>query len=144
MQPTAAILDRIGGAATLRGVVARFYDLIETDPRGARILQMHLRGHGLSHVRAEQFDFMSGFLGGPRLYAERHGHMNLREIHDHVPIRSRDAEDWLALMDRALDEAGIDDAEALERIRATLRRAALMLVNTSDDITHLPDRPTRS
>lgn len=124
----ASVYEEIGGEAALRAVVERFYDLIETDPRGAVILGQHLRGHGIAHVREEQFAFMAGFLGGPRLYAERHGHMNLREIHDHLPIRPQEAEDWLALMDQAIAETGLAGG-VIERARPALRRAALLLVN---------------
>ena len=54
--------------------------------------------------------------------------MNLREIHGHVEIRTQDAEDWLAVMDRAMAETGV--AEPMRgQIAATFRRAALMLVN---------------
>jgi hemoglobin len=54
--------------------------------------------------------------------------MNLREIHAHVEIRRQDAEDWLAVMDRAMAETGVADRERAE-IMATFTRAALMLVN---------------
>jgi hemoglobin len=57
-----------------------------------------------------------------------HGHMNLREIHAHVEIRRQDAEDWLAVMDRAMVDTGVGEREQAE-IMATFRRAALMLVN---------------
>ena len=126
MQP---MIDRIGGEEKVHLLVNRFYDLIETLPEGAAIMEMHLKGHGLSHVRPEQFNFLCGFFGGRRYYHERHGHMNLREIHAHVEIRTQDAEDWLALMDRALRETGVADQDRGE-IMATFRRAALMLVNT--------------
>jgi hemoglobin len=89
---------------------------------------MHQRGHGLSHVRPEQFNFLCGFFGGRRYYHEAHGHMNLREIHAHVEIRARDAEDWLAVMERAMVETDVAEKERGE-IMATFRRAALMLVN---------------
>lgn len=131
-----SVLDDIGGEATLRALVKRFYDLIETAPQGARILDLHLQGHGLAHVRAEQADFLSGFFGGHRLYAERHGHMNLREIHAHVPIHPQDAADWLACMTRALDDTGIQ-GPARQRIDAAFDRAAHVLVNR-------PDQPNRS
>lgn len=121
------MIDRIGGEAALQALVTRFYDLVESEPLGARIVQMHLEGHGLSHVRPEAFDFLSGFFGGRRYYAEHHGHMSLREIHDHVAIRLEDAEAWLALMDRAMAET-IPQAEA-KQIGAAFRRAALALVN---------------
>lgn len=124
------MINRIGGEAKVHDLVDHFYDLIETLPQGRAIMEMHLKGHGLSHVRPEQFDFLCGFFGGRRYYHERHGHMNLREIHAHVEIRRQDAEDWLAVMDRAMAETGVADLERTE-IMATFRRAALMLVNTT-------------
>jgi hemoglobin len=123
------MIDRIGGEAQVQLLVNHFYDLIETLPQGATIMAMHQRGHGLGHVRPEQFDFLCGFFGGRRYYQERHGHMNLREIHAHVEIRAQDAEDWLAVMDRAMAETSVPPAERT-LIMATFRRAALMLVNT--------------
>jgi hemoglobin len=124
------MIDRIGGEEQVQLLVNHFYDLIETLPQGAAIMAMHQKGHGLSHVRPEQFDFLCGFFGGRRYYQERHGHMNLREIHAHVDIHRQDAEDWLAVMDRAMVDTGVAEKERAE-IMATFRRAALMLVNVA-------------
>lgn len=125
MQP---VINRIGGEDTVRDLVERFYDLVETLPEGAQILHLHFRGHGLAHVRGEQFEFLTAFFGGRRTFAERHGHMNLREMHAHVPIRPEDAEDWLYCMDLALTDTGV--AEPLRgQIFQTFGRAARMLVN---------------
>jgi len=127
-----AVIDRIGGEPTVRDLVARFYDLIETEPEAAAILRLHFRGHGLRHARAEQFDFLCGFFGGRRYYAERHGHMNLREIHAHLPVRPSDAEAWLSCMDMALNDTGIP--EPLKgQIAKTFARAARMLVNRPEE-----------
>ena len=123
------MIDRIGGEGQVHQLVNHFYDLIESLPQGRAIMEMHLKGHGLSHVRPAQFEFLCGFLGGQRYYHERHGHMNLREIHAHVEIRKADAEDWLAVMERAMVETGVAERERGE-IMPTLQRAALMLVNT--------------
>lgn len=122
------MIDRIGGEQKVQMLVDHFYDLIETLPQGQAIMQMHLQGHGLSHVRPAQFDFLCGFFGGRRYYHERNGHMNLREIHAHVEIRKADAEDWLAVMDRAMTEVGVADPMRSD-LSAAFRRAALMLVN---------------
>lgn len=122
------MIHRIGGEDRARLPVDTFYDLIETLPQGGAILDKHLRGHGMSHVRSAQFEFLCGFLGGRRHYAERHGHMNLRDIHAHVGIRPQDARDWLAVMGRALAETGVGVGDSA-RIMQTLRRAALSLVN---------------
>jgi len=123
-----AMIERIGGEPRVRAMVERFYDLIETVPQGRTIMEMHLKGHGLAHVRPEQFEFLCGFFGGRRYYHEKHGHMNLREIHDHVEIRTQDAEDWLELMEQAMAEPGVPQAAA-KQIMAAFRRAALSLVN---------------
>ena len=126
------VIEEIGGEATVRALVECFYDLIETAPEGADILNLHFQGHGLAHVRLEQFDFLCGFFGGRRYYAERHGHMNLRELHAHVPIRLQDAENWLRCMARALDDTSIH-GPARTRIEVAFDRAARMLVNQTGD-----------
>ena len=127
------MIDRIGGEGQVRLLVNHFYDLIESLPQGRAIMEMHMKGHGLSHVRPEQFNFICGFFGGQRYYHERHGHMNLREIHAHLEIRAEDAEDWLAVMDRAMAETGVPAPEQAE-IMATFRRAALILVSHAPEV----------
>ena len=122
------MIDRIGGEAAVQGIVDHFYDLIESLPQGKQIMSLHLQGHGLAHVRPAQFEFLCGFFGGRRYYQERHGHMNLREIHAHVPIRPQDAEDWLAVMDKALTDCAVPDPMK-GQIMQTFTRAANMLVN---------------
>jgi hemoglobin len=129
---TQTVLDQLGGEDTLRQLVNRFYDLIETQPEAHDLLRLHFRGHGMEHTRDEQTDFLNGFLGGRQYYKEKHGHMDVREIHAHIPIRTADAEQWLATMDQALDDCGHTGAH-IDKIRATLRRVALMLVNEVDD-----------
>lgn len=122
------MLDQIGGEAGLRKLVAHFYDLVETEPEAARLLALHMDGHGLAHTREEQFNFMSGFMGGRQHYLEKHGHMNVRDIHAHVPIFGEDAGLWLSVMDRALTDL-VHLGPKTDRLRATLRKVALMLVN---------------
>ena len=107
------------------------YDLMETMPEAAQIHRLHFRGHGIDHTRKQQVDFMIGFMGGRQYYMEKHRHMNVKEIHAHVPIEMQDAEDWLALMDRALAELGHTGAH-IERLRATFRRVAMILVNDGE------------
>ncbi len=126
------MLDTVGGEVVLRQLVNDFYDLIETIPEGATIKKLHLRGHGLDHVREEQFNFLTGFLGGRRYYQEKHGHMDLRRMHAHVPIALQDANDWLECMDRALTMNHLAGPE-IDRLRMILRRICLMLVNDLAD-----------
>ncbi|RRH87864.1 cyanoglobin [Mesorhizobium tamadayense] len=123
-----SLLSQIGGETVLRGLVNSFYDLIETDPRGKSLLRLHFRGHGVDHAREEQFNFLCGFLGGRRHYLEKHGHMDVRLMHVHVPISAADAEDWVALMDQAI--AGMQlSGPPVDKMRVAFRRVALTLVN---------------
>ena len=126
---TQCMLEHIGGDAVLRKLVNDFYDQVEVLPQGEKLRLLHARGHGLMHAREEQFNFMSGFMGGRRHYMEKHGHMNLKQIHEHLPITTKDAEDWLFCMDRALEMNALEGAE-VAKLRQTLRRACMMLVNT--------------
>lgn len=123
-----SMIDRIGGEPKVHELVDHFYDLIETLPQGQGILEMHLKGHGLAHVRTAQFEFLCGFFGGRQYYHEHHGHMNLREIHAHVDIRRQDAEDWLAIMDKTMSDSCIA-VELRRKLHTTFHRAAMMLVN---------------
>ncbi|PVA09476.1 cyanoglobin [Pelagivirga sediminicola] len=128
---TETVLDKLGGEDALRQLVEHFYDLVESRPEGAQIVRLHMDGHGIAATREQQFNFLCGFFGGRHYYKELHGHMNVKLIHEHIPILQKDAEDWLGLMDRALADLGHSGAH-VERIRATLRRVALVLVNDGE------------
>lgn len=128
---TTKMIDVIGGETRLIKLVDEFYDLIETIPEGQNIKKLHLRGHGLGHVRIEQFNFLSGFLGGRRYFEEKHGHMNVKLMHAHVPISRKDAEDWLSVMDMALEKNGLRGAQ-IDKLRKSFRNVALLLVNEDE------------
>ncbi len=65
---TQTVLDQIGGEDALHDLVEHFYDLVETLPEGRQILSLYLQNHGLAHTRVEQFNFLSGFMGGQQYY----------------------------------------------------------------------------
>ena len=134
------LIDEIGGEDSLRKLVTDFYDLIETIPEGENIRKLHARGHGVPHARQEQFNFLSGFMGGRRYYEERHGHMDVKLMHAHVPISLGDAEDWLTCMDRALTMNQLEGPE-IDRLRQVFRRICMMLVNDLADWGMSPGSP---
>lgn len=120
--------DQLGGAEAVRALVTRFYDLVETMPEAEPLRIMHLRGHGLAHARQEQFAFMSGFLGGPHLYAEQHGHANVRQMHAHLVIDAEARDAWLACMLAALNELDVD-GDLKSTLMLNFTRVATMLQN---------------
>lgn len=126
------MLEDIGGETSLKELVETFYDLIETLPEGSNLRRLHSRGHGIDHARVEQFNFLSGFMGGRQYYLEKHGHMDVKKMHEHVPIRPEDAENWLMCMTKALADEG-HKGPHVDRLHAVFRRVALILVNDVPD-----------
>ena len=105
-----------------------FYDIVERDPAGASLMAMHNQGHRLAHAREVQFEFLSGFLGGPQLYLERHRHSNVRRMHAHLAIGTTERDSWLICMDRALT-AVVADPETRGLLMSHFSRVAEALRN---------------
>jgi hemoglobin len=123
------LYDLVGGAEGINRLVETFYDIVETEPEGAPLHILHLRGHGVAHSRIEQFLFLSGFFGGPQLYLERHGHANVRQMHAHVEITPEARDAWLACMSMAIDKVGLR-SELKAQMMAPFTRVANVLVNS--------------
>lgn len=102
------LYKELGEEEGVRTLVEAFYDIIEQDEDAHELHLLHLRGHGVAHSREEQFNYLSGFFGGPSRYVQKHGHSRLTEIHAHVPIGPEMRDLWLRCMERAIDQVGID------------------------------------
>jgi hemoglobin len=81
----------IGGAAPVRALIDRFYDLMDTVPEYYVIRKLHPAD--LSGSRNKLYMFLSGWLGGPPLYTDKFGHPMLRARHlpFAIGIAERDA-----------------------------------------------------
>ncbi len=97
--------EALGGEAGLQAVVDRFYALMDTEPEYAELKASH--GGDTRQAAQRLFEFLSGRLGGPNLYFERHGHPRLRMRHMHVAIGPAERDQWVACMDRAMTEVGV-------------------------------------
>jgi hemoglobin len=102
--PTNLPYEAIGGEAGVRGLVEAFYDTIARE--SPSLLEMH--GGDLTQSRERLFEFLSGWLGGPQLFIERHGHPRLRMRHAHVRIDQAGVEEWMRCMRVAMDARGIE------------------------------------
>jgi hemoglobin len=122
----------LGDEEGLRRLVETFYDIVEQDPEAAELHLLHRRGHGVAHSREEQFNYLSGFFGGPNRYVLKHGHSRLVEIHEHVPIGPRMRDIWLACMVKAMAKIGIE-GELKDEVMAHFRRAAETSRNRDSD-----------
>lgn len=98
--------ERLGGDAKLKALVARFYALMDSEPEYAGIRQLH--PPSLAGAIDKLYMFLSGWLGGPPLYMEKHGHPMLRARHLPFAIGESERDQWMSCMTRAMAEEGVD------------------------------------
>lgn len=120
--------QQIGGAAALRHLVERFYALMDQRPDARAIRALHPAD--LTQSRERLFMFLSGWLGGPPLYTERHGPPRLRRDHMAFPIDTAARDAWMACMTQALDEQ-VEDQTLRTQIIAAFFKTADFLCNQS-------------
>ena len=96
----------IGGEDRVRALVDGFYDHMDADAEYATIRALHPAD--LAESRQKLHDFLCGWLGGPPLYMQKHGHPRLRMRHAPFPIGELERDQWLGCMARAMDDLSID------------------------------------
>ncbi|MDD5297074.1 MAG: group II truncated hemoglobin [Rhodocyclaceae bacterium] len=121
----------IGGEPTVRALVKRFYQLMDELPEAWEIRKLHPQD--LSGSEEKLYLYLTGWLGGPQLYVERHGHPRLRSRHLPFPVDSRARDQWMLCMRMALEENVAD-----EGIRAKLAQS---LQDLADFMRNMPDAP---
>lgn len=127
--PAPTPFEQLGGDAGVRRLVERFYDLMDTAPEAATIRRLHAMS--LKASRDKLHLFLTGWTGGPQVYVEKFGHPRLRMRHFPFAIGSRERDEWLWCMDRALDEQEMPDA-----LRTMLRQK---LHGLADHMRNRPD-----
>ena len=98
--------DSLGGDAAVRRLVDRFYDLMDSVPDYYVIRKLHPAD--LAGSRDKLYMFLSGWLGGPPLYAEKYGHPMLRARHLPFAIGIAERDAWLACMKQAMQDCNIE------------------------------------
>jgi hemoglobin len=96
----------MGGEGQVRALVDRFYDLMDLEPAYKELRDAH--GSTLQDARDKLFWFLCGWLGGPDHYQQRFGHPRLRMRHMPFSIGILERDQWLACMDQAMGDIGVD------------------------------------
>jgi hemoglobin len=125
----ASLYEAVGGAERLRAIVHRFVSELDTLPSAGplrRLFAADLRVH-----EQRLFEFLSGWLGGPALYTQRHGLPNLRARHRHLPIGNAERDQWLLCMRRAL-ATEVPAVEVRARLDAAFWTMACSLRNCDE------------
>ncbi|MGG2475868.1 group II truncated hemoglobin, partial [Rhizobium sp. BR5] len=123
---TITLYEAIGGDATVRALTRRFYELMDTLPEAAHCRAIHPAD--LSGSESKFYDYLTGYLGGPPVYVEKHGHPMLRRRHFAAPIGPAERDEWLLCFRRAMDET-IENVKLREIIWAPVERLAFHMQN---------------
>lgn len=107
MTETITLYEAIGGDATVRALTDRFYDLMDSLPEAARCRAVH--PPDLTGSRQKLYDYLTGYLGGPPVYVEKHGHPMLRRRHFIASIGPEERDEWLLCFRLAMQETIASD-----------------------------------
>lgn len=118
---TPSLYQELGGAPALRDLVAAYLSELDTNPQLRPLRALYPQS--LAHYRERMVEFLSGWLGGPPLYLQRHGLPMLRERHVSLAIGAAERDHWLACMSAALNRT-VPDAGLRERLEAAFWRLA--------------------
>ncbi|MEX0581098.1 MAG: globin [Mycobacterium sp.] len=121
--------DAVGGAATFRAIVSRFYELVSTD----EVLRPLYPDDDLDGAEERLLMFLEQYWGGPRTYSDQRGHPRLRMRHAPYRIGFLERDAWLRCMHTAIasiDSVTLDDEHRRELVDY-LEMAAQAMVNST-------------
>ena len=107
-------------------LIGAFYAQVPADP----ILGPMYPADDLTGAEQRLRDFLIGRFGGPPRYVAQRGHPRLRMRHAPFAIDTAARDRWVALMDRALEQAQLP-AEATSLLREFFHGTATFMINRS-------------
>ena len=107
-------------------LIRAFYAQVPNDP----ILGPMYPPQDLAGAEQRLRDFLIGRFGGPPRYIEQRGHPRLRMRHVPFAIDAAAHNQWVTLMDRALDETKLPD-EVTALLREFFHGVATFMINRS-------------
>lgn len=117
-----------GGIEGLRRLVTEFYRVMDEQPEAAQLRSLH--GESLELASDKLACFLSGWLGGPKLFSEKYGAIALPAFHAQWPISEQLSQSWLNCMAQAVALQPFAPAFA-EYLLAQLRVPAQRIVQAS-------------
>jgi hemoglobin len=120
------VYERIGEDGFAR-LVRAFYARVPTD----EVLGPMYPPDDLAGAEERLRDFLVGRFGGPPRYVEQRGHPRLRMRHMPFAIDQRARDRWMALMERALQEAQLPP-DVADLMRQFLGQVATFMINRGE------------
>ena len=112
---------QILGEDGIRRLTNTFYDIMDTLPEAAELRAMHAQD--LTPMKEKLAEYLTGWMGGPPLYANKYGTVCMTTPHEPYHIGPQERDQWLLCMDKALEEIGASE-ELVEMLKVPLFRIA--------------------
>lgn len=93
--------ERVGGEKVIKALAHQFYQQMQTLDETQALLAIHRAP--IEESEQKLYEFLSGWLGGPNLYQEKHGHPALRARHMPFKVDDTMVEQWLLCMNNAIE-----------------------------------------
>jgi hemoglobin len=106
--------EALGEEEGIRNLVEDFYSIMNNDPKAVNCKNTHpLDNEGMipKEIQEKLFFFLSGFSGGPQLFMQKIGPPKMRMRHGHVKIGTKEREEWLYCMRKALKKKKLSRKE---------------------------------
>ncbi|WP_191601745.1 group II truncated hemoglobin [Marinomonas algicola] len=95
-------LRAVGGHKGLHQLVEDFYLTMSTQSEFKKLRDMHPTDLKLSIDKL--YCFLSGWMGGERLYSQKYGSISIPQAHSHIDVGYEDKKMWLDCMAIALEK----------------------------------------
>ena len=128
-EQTITLYEAIGGDVTVKALTKRFYELMDTLPEAKACRDIH--PPDLSTSEAKLYDYLTGYLGGPPVYVEKHGHPMLRRRHFVAEIGAVERDGWMLCFRQAMEET-IANPKLREIIWPPIERLAYHMQNKEE------------
>lgn len=124
------------GEAGIRELCNAFYDIMDSAPEAATIRRMHAAD--LGPMKEKLAEYLTGWMGGPPLYANKYGSVCMTEPHAPYRIGPVERDQWLWCMHQALEQTGASE-ELRQMLEVPLQRIAAAIQNREESGTPLAD-----
>lgn len=112
---------QILGEEGIRELSNAFYDIMASLPEAAGLRAMH--ASDLSPMKQKLAEYLTGWMGGPPLYADKYGTVCMTSPHEPYHIGPEERDQWLLCMDKALEQIGASP-ELVEMLKVPMFRIA--------------------
>lgn len=128
-EQTITLYEAIGGDDTVKALAKRFYQLMDELPEAKACRDIH--PPSLQGSEAKLYDYLTGYLGGPPIYVEKHGHPMLRRRHFVATIGAAERDGWILCFKQAMNET-IANPKLREIIWPPIERLAYHMQNQEE------------